>query len=133
MNERRWPAAVTEIGDRLAALTADGAAELAAYLGRAYGVRAAAVFGLPPVEPEVVVIDATLEPDVFDVRYDGFEPARKIKAIQAVRSLLGLGLKEARDLVEGPPTVIKRQLPREEAEALKKQLGEWGAKASVVR
>ncbi len=55
----------------------------------------------------------------------------KIKVIKAVREATGLGLKEAKDLVDGAPTVIKEGLPKEEAEALKATIEEAGGKAEL--
>jgi large subunit ribosomal protein L7/L12 len=56
---------------------------------------------------------------------------KKIAVIKAVRSATGLGLKEAKDLVEGAPNEVKTALPKEEAEALKKELEEAGAEAEL--
>ena len=56
---------------------------------------------------------------------------KKIAVIKAVRAATGLGLKEAKDLVEGAPSEIKTALPKEEAEALKKELEEAGAEAEI--
>jgi large subunit ribosomal protein L7/L12 len=71
-------------------------------------------------------------PPDFDVRLDGFEAAKKINVIKVVRELTALGLKEAKDLVEGPPRVVKGGLPRDEAEKLKGQLEAAGAKVTLV-
>lgn len=57
--------------------------------------------------------------------------AKKINVIKVVRSVTGLGLKEAKDLVEGAPSEVKTALPKDEAEALKKQLEEAGATVEV--
>ena len=57
--------------------------------------------------------------------------AQKINVIKAVRAATGLGLKEAKDLVEGAPSEVKTALPKDEAEALKKQLEEAGATVEV--
>jgi len=56
---------------------------------------------------------------------------KKINVIKVVRSVTGLGLKEAKDLVEGAPSEVKTALPKDEAEALKKQLEEAGATAEL--
>jgi large subunit ribosomal protein L7/L12 len=56
---------------------------------------------------------------------------KKIAVIKAVRAATGLGLKEAKDLVEGAPSEIKTALPKDEAEALKKELEEAGAEAEI--
>ena len=57
--------------------------------------------------------------------------AKKINVIKVVRSVTGLGLKEAKDLVEGAPSEVKTALPKDEAEALKKQLEEAGATVEI--
>jgi large subunit ribosomal protein L7/L12 len=67
----------------------------------------------------------------FTVQLDGFDAAKKINVIKVVRELTGLGLKEAKDLVEGAPKPIKENIPKEEAEKIKKQLEDGGAKVSI--
>ncbi|MED6132696.1 hypothetical protein PIB30_021383 [Stylosanthes scabra] len=71
------------------------------------------------------------EKTVFDVKLDGFDAAAKIKVIKEVRTFTSLGLKEAKDLVEKVPTVLKKGLTKEEAEAIIAKLKEVGAKASM--
>ncbi|MED6175447.1 hypothetical protein PIB30_078405 [Stylosanthes scabra] len=71
------------------------------------------------------------EKTVFDVKLDAFEAAAKIKVIKEVRTFTSLGLKEAKDLVEKVPTVLKKGLTKEEAEAIIAKLKEVGAKASM--
>ena len=66
----------------------------------------------------------------FDVILKSFG-AKKINVIKAVRAITGLGLKEAKDLVEGVPSEIKTAVPKDEAEALKKQLEEAGAEVEI--
>lgn len=79
-------------------------------------------------EEEEVVKEKT----VFDVQLDGFDAKAKIKVIKEVRSVTGLGLKEAKDAVESAPTIISKALKKEEAEELLKKLEELGAKVSLV-
>jgi len=67
----------------------------------------------------------------FTVSLDGFDPAKKINVIKVVREITGLGLKEAKDLVEGAPKAVKENIAKEEAEALKKKLEDGGAKVSL--
>ena len=67
----------------------------------------------------------------FDVILAGFDAAKKIGVIKVVRELTGLGLKEAKDLVEGAPKPLKEAIAKDEAEKLKKQLEEAGAKVEV--
>ena len=63
----------------------------------------------------------------FDLKLLGFDAKSKIKVIKEVRAISGLGLKEAKDLVEGAPKVIKKGLKQEEAEELMAKLVEIGA------
>jgi large subunit ribosomal protein L7/L12 len=64
----------------------------------------------------------------FTVKLEGFDPAQKIKVIKEVRAATDLGLKEAKDLVEGAPTVIKKGLKKEDAEAIKEKIEKVGGK-----
>lgn len=72
------------------------------------------------------------EKTAFDVRLVAYDDKAKIKVIKEVRSLAGLGLKEAKELVEGAPKVVLRQVKKEEAEAIKVKLEELGATIEVV-
>lgn len=67
----------------------------------------------------------------WTLKLDGYDAASKIKVIKEVRAITGLGLKEAKELVEGSPKVVKEGLKKEEAEALQKTLTEAGAKVSL--
>ncbi|AET03861.1 putative ribosomal protein L7/L12 [Medicago truncatula] len=71
------------------------------------------------------------EKTAFDVKLDGFDAASKIKVIKEVRSFTSLGLKEAKDLVEKSPTLLKKGVTKEEAEGIIAKLKEVGAKASM--
>jgi large subunit ribosomal protein L7/L12 len=131
MKERIWSVEIQAIGDRLAALTVANAMELGEYLEGVHGVRAAAA--APVVRPDdIIEVDPTPPPPTeFQVVLEGFDPARKISAIRVVRELNGLGLKEAKELVEGAPKVLKAGLSKEEADKLKAALETAGAKVSV--
>jgi len=74
--------------------------------------------------------DAAEEKTEFDVVMASFGD-NKVAVIKAVRTITGLGLKEAKDMVEGAPVTVKEGVPKEEAEEIKKQLEEAGAKAEV--
>ncbi len=74
--------------------------------------------------------DAVVEKDEFDVVLTGFGDA-KVPVIKAVRAITGLGLKEAKDAVEGSPSTIKEGASKDEAEAVKKQLEEAGASVEL--
>ena len=69
---------------------------------------------------------------VFDIRLTGFDAKAKIKVIKEVRSMAGLGLKEAKELVEGAPTTILKDYKAEAAEEVKKKLEELGATVEIV-
>ncbi|CAI0459780.1 unnamed protein product [Linum tenue] len=71
------------------------------------------------------------EKTVFDVKLDGYEAAAKIKVIKEVRGFTNLGLKEAKDLVEKSPTLLKKGVTKEEAEKIIAKMKEVGAKVSM--
>ena len=68
----------------------------------------------------------------FDLKLIGFDAKSKIKVIKEVRAISGLGLKEAKELVEGAPTIIKKDLKQEEAEEFQKKLQDVGATMEIV-
>lgn len=68
------------------------------------------------------------EKTAFDLRLEGFDAAAKIKVIKEVRSFTDLGLKEAKELVEKAPAVLKKGVPKEEAEKIVEKMKEVGAK-----
>ena len=68
----------------------------------------------------------------YDVELTGFDAAQKIKLIKEVRAVLNLGLKEAKEMVEGAPCWIKKELVKDEAEALKKTLEGLGAQVRLA-
>jgi large subunit ribosomal protein L7/L12 len=80
--------------------------------------------------PGAAAAPAAEEKTEFDVILASFGE-KKVDVIKVVRAATGLGLKEAKDLVEGAPKTVKEALPKAEAEALKKQLEEAGAKAEI--
>ena len=93
-----------------------------------FGVSAAA--GVVMAAGPAVAAEAAEEKTDFDVELTE-AGAEKIKVIKVVREITGLGLKEAKDLVEGAPQKVKEGIPKEEAEELKKKLEEVGAKISI--
>ena len=74
---------------------------------------------------------AAEEKTEFDVILAGFDAAKKVAIIKEVRAITGLGLKEAKDLVEGAPKAVKEGAPKEEADKIKAQLEAAGAKVEV--
>jgi large subunit ribosomal protein L7/L12 len=69
---------------------------------------------------------------VFDLKLVGFDAKAKIKVIKEVRAIAGLGLKEAKEMVESAPKVISRDLKQEKADELKAQLEAIGAQVEIV-
>jgi len=132
MNAQSWSPEVRDIGDRIAALTVARAAELHRYLEKVHGVRVAAsvIEGPRPiVDPELVRPQV---PTSFRLVLEGYEPAKKINVIKVVRELTGIGLKEAKDLVESAPRVVREGLQADQAALLKAQLDGAGAHTAVV-
>ena len=95
------------------------------------GVSAAAPVAVAAAAPAAAAAAAEEEKTEFDVILAGFDAAKKIGVIKVVRELTGLGLKEAKDLVEGAPKPLKEAVAKDEAEKIKKQLEEAGAKVEV--
>jgi len=122
---------LTKLVDELSSLTVLEAAELSKLLEEKWGVSAAApvaVAGAMPAAPGEAA--AAEEKDEFDVILASFGD-KKINVIKEIRAITGLGLKEAKDLVEGAPKPVKEGVNKEEAENLKKQLEEAGATVEV--
>ena len=95
------------------------------------GVSAAAPVAVAAAAPAAAAAAAEEEKTEFDVILAGFDAAKKIGVIKVVREISGLGLKEAKDLIEGAPKPIKEAIAKDEAEKIKKQLEEAGAKVEV--
>ena len=76
--------------------------------------------------------EAAEEKTIFDLKLMGFDAKAKIKVIKEVRTIAGLGLKEAKEMVEGAPKVIQKELKLEKAEELKAQLEAIGAQVELV-
>jgi len=95
-----------------------------------FGVSAAAAVAAVPAAGAGGEAGATEEKTEFDVVLTGFG-SNKVAVIKAVRGLTGLGLKEAKEAVEGAPTPVKEAVSKEEAEEAKKQLEEAGASVEI--
>jgi large subunit ribosomal protein L7/L12 len=121
-------ATIEAIGDQIAGLTLKQAVELAGYLKEKHGIEPAAGGSMGPVTGTgtAAPVEKAEEKTTFDVVLKaGGE--KKIQVIKVVRAATQLGLKEAKDLVEGAPKTVKENLTKEEAEKLKKELEEQGA------
>lgn len=125
-----------EILEQLKSLSLLEASELVSQIEEAFGVSAAAPAGgmmMPmgmPGAPGAAAEEAE-EKTEFDAILDEFPADKKIAVLKVVRTITGLGLKEAKDLVEGAPKAIKEGVAKEAAEDIKKQLEEAGAKVTV--
>ncbi|MBN2879236.1 MAG: 50S ribosomal protein L7/L12 [Clostridia bacterium] len=104
--------------------------ELVKELEEVFGVSAAAPVAVAAAGAPVAAAAAEEEKTEFDVVLVD-AGAEKIKVIKVVRELTGLGLKEAKDLVDGAPGKVKEALPKEEAEAMKAKIEEAGAKVEL--
>ena len=116
-----------KIAEYLSNLTVIEAAELSSMLEEKWGVSAAAPVAVAAASPGAEGGgDAAAEKDVFDVVLASIGD-KKINVIKEVRAMTGLGLKEAKDLVEGAPNTVKEDLTKDEAEKIKAKLEEAGA------
>ena len=133
MSDRAWDPGIKDIGDKIAALTVSKAVELGDYLEEVHKIKPAAGGGGGGgvVVAAAPVAAVAAEPTEFRVVLEGFDPAKKINVIKVVREITGLGLKEAKDLVEGAPKAVKENLSKEDAAKLEKQLIDGGGKAST--
>jgi large subunit ribosomal protein L7/L12 len=126
-----YSAVTKEIGDKIVALTLKQAKELADYLENEHGIKAASGGAvMMAAGPAAGPAAAAAEQTEFDVILESFGE-NKIGVIKVVRAATGLGLKEAKDLVEGVPSKIKTGISKEDAAKLKKELEEGGAKVAV--
>ena len=104
--------------------------ELISAIEEKFGVTAAAAVAAAPAVAADAGGEAAEEKDAFDVVLSAAGD-QKVQVIKAVRSITGLGLKEAKDLVDGAPNTLKEGVKKEEAEEMLKQLTEAGASAEL--
>ena len=122
---------IKALGDQLVELTVKEVNELASYLKETYGIEpAAAAVAAAPAGGAGGGAAAAAEKANFDVVLKAAGP-NKLQIVKLVKELTGLGLKEAKDVVDGAPKTIKEGLPKDEAENLKKQLVEAGAEVEL--
>jgi len=124
---QEFDAATKELGDKIVGLTLLEAKALADYLKDVHGIEPAGggVVMAGPVGGGGGGEEAAAEKDSFDAVLTGFGDA-KINVIKVVRTITGLGLKEAKELVEGAPKPLKEGVTKEEAEKIKKDIEEAG-------
>lgn len=121
-------AKLNKIVEELSTLTVMEAAELSKLLETTWGVSAAAAAAAPAANAPAA--EASAEKTEFNVMLESFGE-NKINVIKVVRELTGLGLKEAKDLVEAAPKAVKEGASKSDAEAMQKKLEEVGAKVSL--
>ena len=117
---------ITAMIEEIKALTVLELSELVHALEEEFGVSAAAM-----AAPAAAAAPAAEEKTEFDVILAGFDAAAKIKVIKVVREITGLGLAEAKAVVESAPKALKEGVSKDEAEELKKKLEEVGAKVEL--
>jgi len=118
---------INQIAETLVNLTIKEANELAKVLEDKYGIKPAAAAVSVAAGPAAGAAAAEVEEQTeFDVILKAVGP-NKINVIKEVRAVTGLGLKEAKDLVDGAPKTVKEGLSKEDAEAMKKKFEEVGA------
>ena len=131
---REFSKETKELGDKIVALSLKAAKDLSDYLEEVRGIKPAAggavMMAAPAAGGAAGGAAAAAEKTEFDVVLDAFGD-NKIGVIKVVRAATGLGLKEAKDLVEGAPAKVKEGISKADAEKLKKELEESGAKVSI--
>ena len=122
---------IKAIAEELVNLTVKEVNELAQVLKDEYGIEPAAAAVAVAAGPAAGAAEAAEEKTSFDVVLKG-AGANKLQVVKAVKEACGLGLKEAKDLVDGCPSKLKEGVGKEEAEALKKALEEAGAEVELA-
>jgi large subunit ribosomal protein L7/L12 len=128
---KEFSADIKELGDKIAGLTIKQAQDLVDYMKAAYGIEpAGGAVMMAGGGGGAAAVEEKVEPTAFDVILKGAGD-KKIQVIKVVRAATGLGLKEAKDLVDGAPKAVKENLSKEEAEKLAAELKESGAEVEV--
>ena len=126
-------AKVDAIVEELKSLSLLEASELVKAIEETFGVSAAApVGGMMMAAPGgAAAVEEVEEKTAFDLVLDEVPADKKIAVLKIVREITGLGLKDAKDMVESAPKTIKESMPKADAEAAKKQIEEAGGKVSI--
>lgn len=130
---KTFDAKISKLGDEIASLTLKQAVDLADYMKETYGIEPAAGGAVMMAAPGGGGDGggaAAEEKTEFDVVLES-SGEQKIQVIKVVREATGLGLKEAKDLVDGAPKTVKEKISADEAKALKEKLEGAGAKVTV--
>ena len=127
---KTWGDQIKQLGDQIVQLSLMQAKELADYLKEEHGIEPAAAGAVMVAGPAGAPAEEAEEKTSFDVILTSFGD-KKIQVIKEVRALTTLGLKEAKELVDGVPKPVKEGVSKEDAEAAKKQLEEVGATVEI--
>jgi large subunit ribosomal protein L7/L12 len=130
MSDTAVDAAIKDLGDKLAGLSLKQAVELGKYMKDTYGIEAAAGGGVMMAAAAGAAAPKAEEKTSFDVILKG-SGDKKIQVIKVVREATGLGLKEAKDLVDGAPKPVKEKISKDDADKLKTALEAAGAKVTI--
>jgi large subunit ribosomal protein L7/L12 len=122
---------ITQIVEDLKRLTLLEAAELVTKIEETFGVDASAAAGGTMVMTPMAPIEEVEEKTEYDLMLDEVPADKKIAILKIVRSLTGLGLKEAKELVESAPKILQEGVAKDAAENAKKQIEDAGGKASL--
>ncbi len=128
---KTWSDETKKLGDAIVKLTLMQAKELGDYLKEQYGIEPAAGGAVMMAGPAAPAAEAAPVKSTFDVILKTAGD-KKIQVIKEVRALTSLGLKEAKDLVDGAPKPVKTGVSKDEAEAAKKQLESAGATVEIA-
>jgi len=123
---KKWSSDIKKLGDKIVGLTLMQAKELGDYLKEEHGIEPAAGAAVMMAGPAAAQAEEEVEKTSFDVILKEFGD-KKIQVIKEVRALTGLGLKEAKDLVDNVPKPVKEGLSKEDAEAARDKLEAVGA------
>jgi large subunit ribosomal protein L7/L12 len=125
-------AATEQILEQLKALTLLEASELVKQIEEAFGVSAAATGGVMMMAPGAAApAEEVVEKTEFDAILDSVPADKKIAVLKIVREITGLGLKEAKELVEAAPKAVKEGVAKDAAEDIKKRIEEAGGKVII--
>ena len=130
MSEANYSPAIKDIGDKIVALSLLQAKELSDYLKNTYGLEAAAAAAVAVAAGPGAGAEAAVEKTEFDVILEN-SGANKINVIKVVRAITGLGLAEAKGLVDGAPKPVKEGVAKADAEKMKKEIEDAGGKVTL--
>lgn len=130
-DSKNWSSDIKKLGDKIVGLTLMQAKELGDYLREEHGIEPAAGGAVMVAGPAAGGVEEAEEKTSFDVILKEFGD-KKIQVIKEVRAITSLGLKEAKELVDGAPRPVKQGVSKDDAEAIVKQLEAVGAVVEMV-